>query len=309
MSVVTTGPAPAIPAAWGATSHVVDLDGDVHYADFGGPPGADPVVLVHGLGGSYTNWGLLAPLLAERHRVLAPDLVGFGLTHPAGRSGSVSANARLLTAFLERVVGGPATLVGNSMGGMISMITAAARPDLVTGLVLLDAALPRVSMTAEHDRQVASAFAIYGVPWLGRWLLARRRREVPARRLVADTLAMCSPCPDEVPEEMVEAAVALVEARVGAPAEVDLAYLQAARSVLRFGARRRAYHALMRGLPMPVLMLHGEADRLIPVSSAHAVATRCPAWGFETFPGVGHIPMIEIPETVADRIETFLAAA
>ncbi|MGH2725225.1 MAG: alpha/beta fold hydrolase [Actinomycetota bacterium] len=85
------------------------------------------MVLMHGLGGSHLNWMRLGPRLAERARVYAPDMAGFGRTPPAARSTSVWANQRLLDRFLEVVTGAPAILVGNSMGGMISILEAAAR--------------------------------------------------------------------------------------------------------------------------------------------------------------------------------------
>src|SRR6185369_5850332 len=80
-------------------SHIVDLGGPVHYADFGddGPP----IVCIHGLSGSHVNWLAVGPALARSGRVLAPDLAGFGLTPPSGRSSSVEANRALLDQFLR----------------------------------------------------------------------------------------------------------------------------------------------------------------------------------------------------------------
>ncbi len=296
-----------IPAHWNATSHTVDSgEGEVHYLRFNGAREVTtpPCVLVHGLGGSHLNWGLLGPLLAVHGEVYALDLVGFGLTYPDGRSATVAANARLLAAFLDRVAGAPATLVGNSMGGMISMIHAAAHPDTVTALVLLDPALPRVRR-ALSDRQVVTTFAQYAIPVVGERLLRRRRLTPPPRQLVADTLALCSPHPERIPEDMNDAAVALIGARASAPG-LDRAYLQAARSLLLFGARAKRYNAMMRALPMPVLLLHGEKDRLVPVAAARAAAANSPQWTFEVFPDVGHIPMMEIPNRIAAAITTWL---
>jgi pimeloyl-ACP methyl ester carboxylesterase len=290
------------------TSHTMEIDGPFHYVDFGAgpdaPPDAPAIVLVHGLGGSYLNWALLGPRLTVHARVYAVDLPGFGLSHPAGRRGTVTANAGVLGTFLDRVVGGPAVLVGNSMGGMISMIYAAARPDDVVGLVLLDPALPRAPK-APADREVMTNFAKYAIPGLGERFMAKRRREVPPTEMVRQTLNLCSPNPDRVPAGLNEASADLIRERAGAPG-IDHAYMQAARSLMRFGARGRRYRAMMRALPMPVLLLHGEQDRLVPVESARAAAANAPHWTFETFDGVGHIPMMEIPDVVADRITGWL---
>src|SRR6478735_8114719 len=63
---------------WGGSGSVVDLDGPVHWVEYGADTGSPPVVMVHGLGGSHLNWVRIAPVLAERTRVLTVDLLGFG---------------------------------------------------------------------------------------------------------------------------------------------------------------------------------------------------------------------------------------
>src|SRR3989304_3203151 len=127
---------------WGGTSNITDLGGDVHWIDFGGPNGAPPIVLVHGLGGSHLNGVRVAPALAARTRVYALDLAGFGLTSARGRHTGVDANTVLLNRFLDTVVGEPTVLFGNSMGGMVSAMSTHASPESVAGLVLVDPALP-----------------------------------------------------------------------------------------------------------------------------------------------------------------------
>ncbi|TMB23462.1 MAG: alpha/beta fold hydrolase [Deltaproteobacteria bacterium] len=104
-------------------SYTIDLDGPIHYADFGGT--GPTLVLVHGLGGSYVNWLAVAPALARSGRVLALALAGFGRTPLGERSAGVHANRVLLDRFLETVAPGPAILVGNSMGGLVAMMEAA----------------------------------------------------------------------------------------------------------------------------------------------------------------------------------------
>src|SRR3954451_20010447 len=154
-------------------SRTVDIGGPVHYVDFGGPDDAPAVVLVHGLGGSHLNWDLFAPLLTPHARVWALDLPGFGRSEPGARKASVAANAAALHRFLDEVVGEPAVLVGNSMGGMLSILTTGERPEAVTGLVLLDPAIPGPRRAL--DPLVALMFAIYAIPLVGERFLRRRR--------------------------------------------------------------------------------------------------------------------------------------
>lgn len=300
------------PSHWHAVSRHADLGGDVHYLDFGGPAGQVPVVLVHGLGGSHLNWGLIGPALAARTRVYAPDLPGFGLTFPSGRSASVRANTAVLDAFLDKVVGEPALLVGNSMGGLISLRQAAARPESVTGLALLDPVLPR-PRGVRQDRLVAAMFVAYLTPGLGPRMLARHRAGTAPARIVADTLALCCPDPTVIPPDLVEASVALVAERSVegprfTPRELDIAFLQAAKSVVHVAMRRGAYRDLMRSITAPVLLMHGALDRLVPVGSARAAAALCPGWTYHEYAGVGHVPMLEIPDEVVSKIFELLDA-
>ncbi|MEU4443429.1 alpha/beta fold hydrolase [Actinosynnema sp. NPDC050801] len=289
---------------WGGTSRHVDLDGPVHYVDFGGD--GPPVVLVHGLGGSHLNWCLLAPHLVDRHRVLAVDLAGFGLTHPEGRTTTVPANARLLERFLAEVVGEPAVLVGNSMGAMISILHTARRPSTVTALALLDPALP-LPFGVRLDPQVTAAFAMYAIPGLGQWFLAKSRAGVSTRRQVKRVLNLVCADPKVVPEEMILASMSLLEQRAEVPG-LDEAFLAAARSVVWTGATSRRYYTAMSRVRVPVYLMAGEKDRLVPVASAREAARRNPSWRFEVLAGVGHVPQLEVPELVAERIKDWLPA-
>ncbi len=290
--------------AWGGTSRTADLGGPVHYVDFGGNPAGPRVVLVHGLGGSHLNWCLLAPRLVPHARVLAVDLVGFGLTHPEGRSATVQTAADMLDRFVREVAGAPAVLVGNSMGGMASILEAAANPDAVARLVLIDPALP-LARGARPDRLVSTAFVLYAIPGLGERYLARRRATVPVERTVREVLELCCADPSRVPSELVAASVALAQERASV-AGLDAAFLSAARSLLRLSARRGRYWAAMRAITAPVLLIHGEKDRLVPVRSAHEAASRNTRWRFKVLPDIGHVPQLEAPEAVAGLVLEWL---
>jgi len=282
-----------------------DLDGPVHYVDHGGPADGPLLVLVHGLGGSLLNWAALAPLLTGTCRVVALDLAGFGHTRGGSRSTSVQANQRLLHRFLTEVVGVPAILVGNSMGGLISILQAAQRPDTVAGLVLVDPALP-ISLRARPDPRVVATFAAFLVPAVGRRLLARRRDTTSAEEAAHDLLRLCCEDPSRVPSDVVDLHVRLAGER-RQYSDVDSEMLSAAQSLLWVLADRRRYASLQRSIDVPVLLLHGDRDRLVDIASARATAEANPTWRFEVARGVGHVPQLEVPDWTAERILSWLA--
>jgi len=289
-------------ANWGGTSRYADLDGPVHYVDFGGPDDADAptVVLVHGLGGSHLNWCLLAPHLKEHAHVVAVDLAGFGLTHPEGRRTTVAANARLLDRFLREVVGKPVVLVGNSMGGMISILHTAANPDTVSALALVDPALPLV-FGVRPDPLVMSTFFLYALPGVGERVLAKARAGQTPREQVKRVMNLVCADSEVVPEELILASMSLVEQRAEVPG-LDEAFLAAAKSLVVVNARRGGYWRAMANIKVPVFLMSGDQDRLVPIGSAKATAARFPHWRFDVFKGIGHVPQIEIPEVVAERL-------
>jgi pimeloyl-ACP methyl ester carboxylesterase len=288
------------PSLW------ADLDGPVHYVDFGGPPDAPLVVCVHGLGGSHANWLAIAPQLARTHRVLALDLGGFGLTRGGARGTSLAANTRLLHRFLTEVAGEPAILVANSMGGLIAALEAAEHPGEVRALALLDPAVP-LYLSSRPEPLVVVAFALYLAPGLGA-LFQRGRRGVRTPEQVArDILTFCCADPDRVPADVVDAHLELASRRE-AYTEMDAEFVAATRSLLRLLLGRRHVLRTLSRISCPVLLLHGEADRLVTVGSARRVAAANPRWRFVVVPRVGHVPMLEDPEFTLRELMDFLVA-
>lgn len=290
-------------APWGGRSHLADLDGPVHWVDFGAPADGTPIVLVHGLGGSHLNWVRVASSLAERGRVFALDLPGFGLSTAGHRAATVQANAALLDRFVREIAGTPAVLIGNSMGGMISLLEADAHPDSVAGVVLIDPSLPVPRQLP--DMQVASQFLLYAVPFFGERYLARTARRMTDRQLVQRVVDLCFADPSRASEQLLEASTALVRQRRLMPAQ-EAAFLQAARSLLGLLTRPQRYQALMNRLDLPVLLVHGERDRLVPVSAARATLAANPKWDSAILPGVGHTPQLETPGAVVDHVNRWL---
>lgn len=262
------------------------------------------MVLLHGLGGSHVNWMRLGPMLAERARVVAPDLPGFGYTPPAGRATTVQANTVWVRRFLHEVAGTPAILVGNSMGGLISILAAARHPEDVAGLVLLDPALP-LAPGEPRDKEVLLGFTAYVVPGVGELFVRRRARVLGAEGLVRETFRLCCADPSRVPEDVIAAHVAVVEDRFRMP-WADPSMLRAARTMIRLLLRRRQFRALLQRVRAPTLLLNGAGDRLVNVAAARVASDVRPDWDFRPLDDVGHVPQLEAPERTAQEMWRWL---
>jgi pimeloyl-ACP methyl ester carboxylesterase len=327
--MITASPAAARPvspdlaAPWDVRAYITDLDGPVHWIEFvprtaQAPEAPDrdqdsgqlpPIVFVHGLGGSHLNWCLIGPHLAAGRRAVALDLRGFGLTPGLRANSTVQANARLLDRFIREVIGTPVLLVANSMGGVISILETAAHPDVVTGLVLIDPALPLPPQ--KPDWQVSGQFLLYALPGLGERTVAKLLRTVPPETAVQRVLELVFADPSRADPELIKADVALSVRRHPATRAQALArariFLAAARSLLLVLSRRQRFAAKMAGIGVPVLLIGGEADRLVPVAAMRQAAARNPHWDSVILPDVGHVPMLEVPDTVTGAIRDWLA--
>jgi pimeloyl-ACP methyl ester carboxylesterase len=287
-------------------SRWVEVGGPVHYREWPGPADGPTFVCVHGLGGSMVNWALVAPGLARRGRVLALDLAGFGLTAPNGRGTGVGANRRVLDGFLSSLELPPVVLVGNSMGGMVSLIQAVHRSSSVERLVLVDAAFPRSrSLRGQPAPRVAGAFTLYSSARVGEWFVRVRSRRLGPEGLVRETLRVCSPDPASIDPRLVSALVELTRARQ----DLDYptrAFLDAARSIFRSQIRPGRYRDLVRAVRQPALVIHGAKDQLIPVAAAREAVAGHPDWKLVVFPDLGHIPQMEAPARWLAAVEEWL---
>lgn len=285
-------------------SRTVDLDGETHYLDFGGPSDGPLLVCVHGLAGAAWNWLALGPLLTGTARVLAVDLAGHGLSPAAGRPTTVGANRRLLDRFVREVAAEPLVLVGNSMGGLITTLEAAAAADLVRGLVLVNPALPRTPLSAT-DARASIQFAVAAAPVVAATMYARRRNRLSARKVIRDTLGLCTVDVGRIPPEVLTEAERVVRQRDVSrfpPRDVG----NAARSVMGRMARGSDLRAAMLQITAPVLLIHGDKDRLVPISAARRTASLFPNWRFEVAEDTGHVPMLEAPQWTAEVILEWL---
>jgi len=282
---------------------IADLGGPVHYLDFGGS--GEPLLMVHGLGGSALNWLGVGPRVAGSYRALAIDLAGFGQTPLFNRAAAVGANASLVHDFVERVIGQPVVLMGNSMGGHISILEAAAHPQSVKAMILVDPAIPGVHVRRPEPAMLGMMAAL-SIPGLAQNILGRRARALGPEGLVRQALELVCADPSRVDPEIVQAHVKLTREREHLGRQNDRAFLRASRSIgLRMADPR--FWSRVAQVRAPTLLIHGSLDRLIPVAAARELADRRPDWQLEVLDGVGHVPMMETPALFMDTVDAWAA--
>jgi len=295
---------------------LVDLpDGERVYIASTSDPGArpmpvaapEPVLCVHGMAGSTTNWTDFMAEIAGDFDCDAVDLPGSGWSPPpATMAGySIAALAAVVTRVIEQRGRGPVHLVGNSMGGLILVRVAATRPDLVQTLTLVSPALP--------DRLIrpsAIRVPLLGLPMIGEWLLGRED-EFPAESRVQELLSALFHDAATVNPQRFHEAVAEMERRValgyaneslaGAARAITAEYLRPAR------AAGNAWR-LARAVSCPVLAIYGSHDRLVNPKLAGRTAREFPDCHVIVLPYTGHVAQMEHPARVATEFREFAAA-
>lgn len=284
---------------------IADIDGPVHYIDFGGD--GKPMLMVHGLGGNALNWMAVGPELARRYHAIAVDLAGFGQTPLYHRSAAVGANAELVHQFIEKVIGEPVVLMGNSMGGHITILEAADHPQSVTECILVDPAVPiPLRQVPRPDPAMLGIAAALSLPGLGEVLFDRRLRELAPENVVQQSMALVCADPSRVDAKVVEAHVQLTRERGHLGPQNSRAFLQASRSIaLRMADPR--FWARLRRVKAPTLIVHGSLDRVVPVAAARELVRRRPDWTLRILDGVGHVPMMETPDLFLSVLLEWLA--
>jgi pimeloyl-ACP methyl ester carboxylesterase len=132
----------------------------------------------------------------------------------------------------------------------------------------------------------------------------RRKRSTPLRT-VRQMLRLCGVDPDALPATLIDRSVTLIDQREDHVA-MDKAFLAAARSLLRLLADPRAYRRAMASIRVPVLLVQGDVDRLVPVAAARDIARKHPDWRYLELAGVGHVPQLQVPERLAEELVGWL---
>ncbi|HTX09942.1 MAG TPA: alpha/beta fold hydrolase [Solirubrobacteraceae bacterium] len=237
----------------------------------------EPLVLLHGLGANRSVWRRAAPRLARERLVLAPDLPGLGGSAPAGPGFDLAGVADVLAGPLAERAGGSFDLLGTSLGGAVAVHLADAHPDLVRRLVL---AAP-------------AGFT----PWP--WPLASLGVGTVSDRMMAVRRMVGTRAPGSATVRR-----ALLWGAVAEPARLSAGdarvMFEASRGSERIGAAltavlRADLRPLLCDLDVPLGLIWGERDRVVPVSTLEALRALRPDAVVETIPDAAHVPQLERP--------------
>ncbi len=282
--------------------YTIDLDGPVSILDYGGE--GPLIVCVHGLEGSAYNWALIAPRLATTHRVIAPDLSGFGFTPPLDGGSTVERNADLVKDVIDHF-GGDAMLVGNSMGGLIAILVAELYPDRVNSLVLIDPAAPVFSWTSINFH-AAARLSVPLIPWLGEKLIDTFRDQITVDEGVNEALTFVAAHPEALVSSVWEHATEIAALRRTQPWATG-ALVEAMTSIAPYVLRKSQFGRLIHRVTQPTLVVHGTEDQLVHVPAARWIGRQRPDWTVALFQDVGHVPMLEVPDRLLDVFDAWEA--
>jgi pimeloyl-ACP methyl ester carboxylesterase len=281
-------------------SRWTDVDGPVHYADYGGA--GRSMVLLHGLGGSYVEWHLVGERLAGEFSVVAPDFAGFGRTPLKLRHAGLDDNQRLLDGFLREVVREPAILVAHSMGGTIAMLQAGRHPETVSELVLLDPAAPPGAREVTPVIPKRLLRLVEDSPALGNIAGIILARVIGPTRLVADTVRRAVVDYEAIDRGLIDALAAneVERLRAGRP---YVGYIEARLSLAYYYSDIEKFDTeVVDAVKAPTLLVYGEEDPIVPPVAMRRLARRQPGWKVVSLPNVGHDPNFEAPDRLVDLV-------
>ncbi|MES2612486.1 MAG: alpha/beta fold hydrolase [Pseudomonadota bacterium] len=272
----------------GLSAQTIRIAGhEVHYLDSGAAsPGNDalPIILLHGIFAEKDHWADFARPITATHRVIAPDLPGFGQsTRDEALPYDYAAHTRRLRELMDAWGIDRAHLAGNSMGGTIAALLAMEHPERVASVAFIGAPHGLRSQQPSRMDQLIDA---------------------GQRPLIAQDAAAF------------EAMMALVfEKRPFLPypilhASEQDALRNAASNTRLWDAQLKDRHLLGQrlatGLKQPALALWGEQDRVFDISGSETLRTLLPGTHIERLAGIGHLPMMEAPADSARRYLAFL---
>lgn len=235
-----------------------------------------PLVLLHGYPLDRTTWGRVAEILEREYDLIIPDLRGFGASDVMEADRSIIEYASDVAGLLERLRVRRAHVVGHSMGGYVALAFAREFADKTAGLGLVSSQVLADSDEKKAARQAnAREIMEQGIAGVAEGMAPKLSHEPSVQEFVRDVISRQRP---------LGLAVAL-DAMAGRPDATDV----------------------LRSFGGPAVIVHGDADELIPVERGREMREALKSAHYLELPGAGHMPMMENPAAVAEALR-FLPA-
>jgi len=250
-----------------------------------GPRDGEPLILLHGFAGDKDNWAFFTLLLAQRYRVICPDLPGFGDSGRVANGGySIAEQARRLEAFLDALGIDACHLGGNSMGGFVALTFALDHPHRLRSLLLLNNA------GVNGDRMTDTQQAI---------LDGSNPMQVKSIDDVDFLLGIILHDPPYIPLIFRQLLLLQLARREKLHDEI---FAQIARDAIENPLNDR-----LGDVRVPTLILWGSSDNLLHVAAATTQHEAIPGAELAIIEKAGHVPMVERPFRTAAVSMDFLA--
>ena len=251
-----------------------------------GPRDAPALILLHGFGASLETWEPWAERLSSQYRVIRFDIPGFGLTGPDPTGDYTDARGvRIIEALMDRLGLKTATIIGNSLGGKLAWMFAAAHQERTARLVLIS---PDgfASPGFDYDKRPDVPLMVRLLPYV----LPRPLLRMSLEPAYAD------------PKKLTEATVTRYRDMMLAPGD---------RTAMIARMRQVMLHdpiPTLQSIKAPTLLLWGEQDGMIPFDNAADYLRALPHATLVRLPKLGHVPFEEAPEESLKPLLAFLAA-
>lgn len=277
----------------GGASRFVELQPglNVHYRDEGKRDGR-VLVLIHGSNASLHTWEPWVKRLGNDYRIISMDLPGHGLTgvDPAGTYDNAS-YVGVVDRLLTKLGVGKAVIGGNSMGGGVSWMYALAHPEKTEALLLVDAG----GQPQAKPDELPIGFRLMRMP-----IIKEAARLIAPRSIFESSIQNTMSVQSKIDDALIDRYWELN--RYPGNREATMKRFSSPGS-MKSGTKEQ-----LATIKVPVLIMWGEADKLIPVSSARWFAEAIPGARLVVYPNVGHIPMEEVPDESAADVKAWLDA-
>ena len=230
-----------------------------------------PMVLLHGYPLDHHLWDEVAPLLEDTFDLILPDLRGFGESSTVDSVYKMEDIADDVVALLDSLKVEKAAIVGHSMGGYVALAFASLFPERVRGLGLVSSQVLADPPDRKEGRYKSAAeVAEKGIASVVETMTPKFTANLQLQKFARESMERQQPA----------------------------AYIGALKAM----AERVDSTPLLSTLHIPVVLVHGDADSLIPVDRAREVKTALPGAYFVEIRGAGHMPMMEDPEKTAEAL-------